>query len=116
MADAIYLAKGGADTRYPYGIKSLRMRDLADAREITIRSILSNCKRYQAAYVVCTVFLGVGQGAFGSGTGHLGTGPVSADDFIEFMACRWVPESVDPVGYKHWVRNVRSLSKIVWTD
>lgn len=77
MADAIYIAEGGAKTSHPYGVKSVKT---SDPRAVTLTSIDNNWKRWQAA------------GSPGS--------------FIQFMANRWCPLASDPVGNKNWVKNV----------
>jgi hypothetical protein len=80
LADAIYRAEGGAKARVPYGVLSVRVKDAADARRITINSINNNWKRWEKANNNCT--------------------------FIETMAKRWCPPSADPVGHKNWIKNV----------
>lgn len=44
LADAIFWAEGGKG--YDYGIKSVSYRDEKEAREICIRTIINNIKRY----------------------------------------------------------------------
>lgn len=83
MADCIYQAEGRAKTRHPYGVLSVRTANHAEARQVCIRSIKNNWTRWQKA-------------------GRPG-------DFVAFMAARWVPASVDPVGHRNWIANMRRL-------
>ena len=83
MADAIYRAEGGDKARVPYGVLSVRVKDKADARRITITSINNNIKRWDKA-------------------GKPGT-------FIDFMANRWCPVASDPVGNRNWKKNVTAI-------
>ena len=83
MADAIYRAEGGDKARVPYGVLSVKVKDKADARRITITSINNNIKRWDKA-------------------GKHGT-------FIDFMANRWCPVASDPVGNRNWKNNVRKI-------
>lgn len=83
MADAIYIAEGGSKTKWPYGVKSIKARNAAHARQITINSVNNNWRRWEAAK--------------------------QSEPFVKFMARRWVPESADPRGHANWVKNVNSL-------
>ena len=85
MADAIYKAEGGDKTRFPYGVKSVKVKDRQEARKVTINSVRNNWKRWERA-------------------GKPGK-------FVDFMADRWCPVSVDPVGNENWKSNVRKLLK-----
>jgi len=80
MADAIYKAEGGANTKHPYGVKSV---STTDARKTTLVSINNNWKRWQQAG--------------------------SKGDFVDFMANRWCPVVSDPVGNKNWKVNVKKM-------
>ena len=83
MADAIYRAEGGGKARVPYGVLSVKVKDEADARGITITSIKNNIKRWEKAG--------------------------KPDTFINFMANRWCPASADPIGNKNWKKNVTAI-------
>lgn len=85
LADAIYRAEGGARARSPYGVLSVKVKDAADARRITINSIENNWKRWERA-------------------GKPG-------EFIGFMADRWCPPSCDPIGNRNWKKNVKAIYK-----
>lgn len=81
VANAIYLAEGGAKTRYPYGVLSVKVSGEAEARRVCLNSIRNSRARWEKA-------------------GRPG-------DWLEFMAARWIPAEVDPVGHKNWIKNVR---------
>lgn len=88
MSDKIFIAEGGAKTRYPYGVKSIKppasVKTQAQrrqwARRITINSINNNWKRWELS-------------------GKPGR-------FEHFMADRWCPASSDPQGNRNWKKNV----------
>jgi hypothetical protein len=80
MADAIYKAEGGSKTKWPYGVKSVKAKNAAEARRITINSVKNNWRRWEQA-------------------GKPG-------EFAPFMAARWCPAAADPTGNKNWTRNV----------
>ncbi len=82
IADAIYLAEGGAKARVPYGILSLKVRDKEQARQICLNTIQNNYRRWVS-------------------NGKKAT-------FLDFLADRYCPPS-DPVGNRNWKRNVRRL-------
>lgn len=85
IANAIYRAEGGAHTRFPYGIMSLKVHSAGQARHVCLITIENNWKRWQAA------------GCHG--------------DFIDFLADRYCPPSVDPQGNAHWKHNVKFFLK-----
>jgi len=80
IADAIFLAEGGRDTRYPYGIKSVLVHGELEARTVCLNTIESSWSRYE--HTDCT-------------------------DFIAFLAGTYCPIATDPVGNGNWVANVR---------
>jgi hypothetical protein len=83
LADAIYRAEGGKKARAPYGVLSVKVRDEAHARRITLNSINNNWTRWEKA-------------------GKPG-------EFIKFMGLRWCPPSADPQGHTNWVKNVKAI-------
>ena len=83
MARAIYIAEGGKKAKVPYGILSVKVKDEADARRVCLVSITNNWRRWQA--------------------------PGKTNDFVDFMANRWVPVKSDPAGNKNWKRNVKAI-------
>jgi hypothetical protein len=82
IADAIYLAEGGAKARVPYGILSLQVRDQEHARQICLNTIQNNYRRW------------------------LNNG--KQQNFLDFLADRYCPPT-DSIGNKNWKRNVRSI-------
>jgi len=80
MADAIYKAEGGANTKYPYGIRSIACKDAGEARRVCIHSISNSIIRWEKAG--------------------------KSKPFIEFMADRYCPPQPD---HDRWVRNVTKL-------
>ena len=85
IADAIYRVEGGAKAKVPYGILSMPVKNEAHARRICLNTIRNNHKRWIAA-------------------GKPG-------DYLDFLADRYCPPSVDPKGNKNWKRNIKQLTK-----
>ena len=83
IADAIYMAEGGKKARVPYGILSVKVKDEADARRICLNTIKNNRKRYKEY------------------------GYKTHDNYLDFLADRYCPPSVDPIGNRNWKKNVR---------
>ena len=85
IVNAIYLAEGGAKTKYPYGILSIDTKgDVAYARKICYNTVRNNKVRFnnQEKYT----------------------------DYIEFLGSRYCPIGAenDPKGLnKNWVKNVK---------
>ena len=84
IVDAIYLAEGGDKTRYPYGIKSVPCHSLSDCRRIAENTVRNNHKRWIASD--------------------------KSKEFIYFLADRYCPPSVDPIGNRNWKANVSKLA------
>ena len=82
VVDAIRVAEG-IHSRFPYGVKSVKVSSEAEARAVCRRSVVNNIARWKKA----------GQ----------------PKPFVEFMADRWCPIASDPVGHRNWVRNVTRL-------
>lgn len=85
LADAIYRSEGAKKTAHPYGIKSVKVKDEAEARQVAINTMRNNYKRW----------LDADKKWEGK--------PVT---YLEFTANRFVPPSADPVGNKNWKVNV----------
>jgi len=85
LADAIYRAEGGARAKVPYGIMSVKVRNAAEARAVCIRTIEHAWCDYAAA--------------------------ADTRPFIHFLADRYCPPSVDPIGNRNWKHNVALLCK-----
>ena len=83
IADAIYRIEGGARAKAPYGILSLEVKSPALARQICLRTIRNNRTRWLAA-------------------GRPG-------DYLDFLADKYCPPSVDPGGNRNWKRNIHKL-------
>lgn len=85
LADAIYKAEGGDKAKAPYGILSVKVSGKDEARRVCLNTIRNNLKRWEKA-------------------GRPG-------DYIDFLADKYCPQSVDPIGNKNWKRNVKALMK-----
>lgn len=82
LANAIWFAEGAHMTTYPYGIVSVNVDgDPEKGREICLRTIRHAWKDW------------LNQG--------------SRVEFIDFLADRYCPPSVDREGNRNWKRNVR---------
>jgi hypothetical protein len=86
LADAIYRAEGGTKARKPYGVLSVKVADHGEARRVCVTTIRNTHARWVAA---------------GS------RGP-----FIDYLANRYCPPSVDPRGNVNWKKNVQKLMEI----
>lgn len=83
IAEAIYVAEGGTQTRYPYGIKSINTHgDREYARKICLTTIRNNRKRF-AKQSKC-------------------------NDFIVFLGSRYCPPGAHRLN-KYWVTNVKRI-------
>ena len=84
IADAIYKAEGGANTRHPYGV----LIKCKNPRQVCLNTIAHAWKDWEMAG--------------------------SKGDFIEFLGARYAPVGAanDPHGLnKNWVSNVRRFLK-----
>lgn len=82
IANAIYITEGGANTRYPYGIKSVQT---SNPRKICENTINNNYRRWIKA-------------------GSMGC-------YLDYLADRYCPVVSDPVGNERWKKNVHKLLK-----
>lgn len=81
IANAIYVIEGGNKTKFPYGIKSIDTKgDVVVARKICLNTIRNNHKRWLKAN--------------------------KNGSFINFLANRYCPASVDPKGNRNWKANI----------
>ena len=85
LADAIYLAEGGAKAKVAYGILSVKVKDKSEARKVCINTINRNLARWQWARQ---------EG--------------DKRDYITFLGSRYCPTSEHSLN-KHWVNNVKEL-------
>lgn len=84
IADAIYIIEGGKKTKYPYGIKSINTRgNSIKARRICINTIQNTHCRWLKE-----------------------NKPIS---FLDYLAQRYCPISVDADGHKRWKTNIRKF-------
>ena len=83
IADAIYRIEGGKKAEFPYGIRSVKVKDEAEARRVCINTIRNNYARWVAA-------------------GR----PI---DFLTFLGDHYCPKASDPVGHDNWVRNIHKI-------
>ena len=82
---AIYIAEGGEDTRFPYGVTSVKTKSKSHAKTICENTVRNSHTKW--------VKLG------------------KRGDFIQFLGSTYCPPSVDPVGHRNWVKNVTLLIK-----
>lgn len=80
---AIWVAEGGGRTRYPYGVKSVKVRGVDEAREVCERTVRNNLRRWREG---------------GSRGGAL-----------EYLGNVYCPEREDREGNRNWKRNVGKL-------
>lgn len=80
IADAIYRAEG---PHKPYGILSVRCEGKKECRKVCLNTVRNTHRRW------------VKRGRRGN--------------FIDFLADRYCPPSVDPVGNRNWKRNVKKI-------
>jgi len=85
MADCVFKIEGGSKTRWPYGVKSVKVSGEAEARRVTINSINNGWKRWEAAG--------------------------KPEPFTIHFARRWCPPSADPVGFRNWTNNITKMMK-----
>ena len=85
IVDAIYRVEGSERAKVPYGILSIKVRDKAHARQICLNTVRNNYRRWSEA-------------------GRKG-------EYLEFLADRYCPRSVDPQGNTSWKRNIKLILK-----
>lgn len=83
IVGAIYKVEGGAKTKYPYGIKSIKVKNTEEARRVCFNTVKNNYVRWIKAG--------------------------KKNNFIEFLAARYCPPAADPVGHKNWVKNMKVM-------
>lgn len=86
IVDAIYRAEGGARSKYPFGILSVKCSGYEDCKRICTNTVRNNVRRWRE-------------------WGHK-----SHPDYLEFLASRYAPVGAenDPLGLnQNWLRNVR---------
>jgi hypothetical protein len=85
LADAIYRAEGGTNTRYPYGVMSVKVKGVAEARRVCLVSITNNWRRWEA-----------------SGRTNC---------FITHLTDRWCPSKTDKKGNENWNKNIHIMCR-----
>ena len=87
LADAIFKAEGGYRATWLYGIRSVKYKDEAEARQICINTIRNNIKRYNDY------------------------GYKTHSTYMEFLASRYCPVGCDNDRgtNKYWLKNVMRL-------
>lgn len=81
FADCVKLIENS--DKYPYGVKSIKVKNEQEARKITINSIKNNYVRW-----------------YRSGR---------TNDFRVFYSLRWCPPQSDKIGNRNWQRNIFKL-------
>ena len=85
VVNAIWVVEGGSNTRYPYGIKSIKTRDKNHAKEICINTVRRTLKEWRE---------------------H---GKSIQPCFVTYLGNRYCPRESDRVGHTNWVRNMKLL-------
>ncbi len=80
ICDAIYIIEGGANTAYPYGIRSIKTNN---PRQVCINTIRNNYQRWQK-----------------SGC---------KEPYLDFLANIYCPISADKKGNENWHKNIRAV-------
>lgn len=83
VVSAIYRVEGGDKTKYPYGIKSVKLSGKDEARRVCENTVRNNLARWRKA------------GAKG--------------EYLDFLADRYCPPSVDPKGNLNWKNNIKKI-------
>jgi hypothetical protein len=82
IADAIYKIEGGANTKFPYGIKSVKT---SNPRQVCLNTIKNNYIRWQKAG--------------------------SKQNYLDFLANIYCPPSADKQGNQNWIKNIHAMIK-----
>ena len=87
IVEAIYKVEGGAKAKVPYGILSIPVKGNCEeeARKICLNTVQNNHDRWLKA-------------------GKPG-------EYLDFLADRYCPKSVDPKGNRNWKKNIREFLK-----
>jgi hypothetical protein len=82
IVDVIYKIEGGAKTKYPYGIMSVKT---SNPRRVCFNTVSNNYIRWQKAG--------------------------KTNEFLMFLSEKYCPPSVDPIGNKNWKNNIKFYLK-----
>lgn len=85
IVDAIWHIEGGHKALVPYGILGVPVCSQAEARRVCVNTVQNTWQRWQS--------------------------DGSPGDFLDYLANRYVPQSVDPVGNQNWRKNIRARLK-----
>ena len=85
IVDAIYRVEGGAKARAPFGILSVRVSTLEEARRVCYNTVQNNHDRWLRA-------------------GRPG-------EYLDFLADRYCPAAADAAGNRNWKKNIRAILK-----
>lgn len=85
IVDAIYRVEGGARAKVPFGILSVRVSSLEEARKVAYNTVQNTHSRWEKA-------------------GRPG-------EYLDFLADRYCPPSDDPKGNRNWKKNIRHFLK-----
>lgn len=83
ITEAIYWVEGGAQAKKPYGVLSVPCNTKQECRKIAFNTVRNNHRRWLRA-------------------GRPG-------EFLNFLADRYCPPSVDKQGNINWKRNIKSI-------
>lgn len=82
LVNCIYVVEGGRQTRWSYGVKSVKT---TNPRQVCLNTIKNNWIRWNKTD--------------------------KSIPFLEFLANRYCPESCDKIGHKNWLKNMQRLIK-----
>lgn len=104
IVNAIYRVEGGTKTKYPYGIKSVKVKDINDARMVCENTVRNNWKRFLKFHP---------RGAAGALTkgseSDKDTHRQVMHDFVIFLADVYCPIKSDIGGNVRWKNNMISI-------
>ena len=83
IVDAIWVIEGGTRAKVPYGILSVKCSSKEECRRICFNTVRNNFRRWEKA-------------------GRPG-------QYLDFLADRYCPSSVDPVGNRNWKSNIKRM-------
>jgi hypothetical protein len=80
LSHAIYVTEGANHTRHPYGIMSVRVSSVEEAKQVCERTIVHQFDNWQRS--------------------------PKTNNFVQFLGDKYCPPADDPVGNRNWKRNV----------
>lgn len=100
LANTIFRAEGGSNTKYPYGIMLRGILTTDHARFVCILTVQHAWKDFEGDGIQHKA------NALKTVTGISGSCSTISLPFIQFLGSRYCPPSVDPVGHRNWTNNV----------